>query len=61
MFNNMLNVIPVKAMYIDDIIKEWHKYDEDKKFPYQNYDSYRESYGFYINFGEIDDSLPEDK
>lgn len=61
MFDNMLDAIPIKFMDIDSIIEEWHRQDEDEKIPYQDYSDKRMSYGFYINIGDVDESLPEDK
>ena len=61
LFDNMLNAIPVKLMNIDDIIDEWHKQDEVEEIPQQDYNDKRNSYGFYINFGDIDETLPKDK
>ena len=61
MFDNMLDAIPVKLMDIDSIIEEWHRQDEVENIPYQDYSNKRKSYGFYINVGDVDESLPENK
>ncbi|MBP5784568.1 MAG: hypothetical protein J6W16_03165 [Methanobrevibacter sp.] len=61
MFDNILDFIPIKIMPINDIIEEWHKQDKIEKISYQNYNDKKKSYGFYINVGDIDESLPEDK
>ena len=60
-FDSALDVIPVKLMDIDSIIEEWHRQDEAEKIPYQDYSNKRKSYGFYVNVGDIDESLPENK
>ena len=61
MFDNMLDDIPVKLMDIDNIIEEWHRQDEIETIPYQDYSSKKKSYGFYINIGDVDESLSKDK
>ena len=61
MFDNMLDDIPVKLMDIDNIIEEWHRQDEIENIPYQDYSSKKKSYGFYINIGDVDESLSKDK
>ena len=61
MFDNMLDDIPVKFMYIDNIIEEWHRQDEIENIPYQDYSSRKKSYGFYTNVGDVDESLSVNK
>lgn len=61
LFDNRLDAIPVKYMDIGTIIDEWHKQDKAEGIPYQDYSDKRKSYGFYINIGDADESLPDDK
>ena len=60
-FDNILDDIPVKLMDIDNIIEELHRQDEVENIPYQDYSSKKKSYGFYINVGDVDESLSDNK
>lgn len=48
-------------MDIDNIIEELHRQDEVENIPYQDYSSKKKSYGFYINVGDVDESLSDNK